>query len=130
MDITRWAAVIVSALILVAAGCGTQPVYNVKDASVVASKADPSLDEVGRAIQRAGAALGWQMKITKPGLILGTLHLRTHVAVVDVNYSVNSYSIVYKDSTNLNYDGTNIHRNYNGWIQNLDKGIRAQLGLL
>lgn len=130
MGITRWAAVVVSALILLAAGCATQPVYNVMDASIVASKADPSLDEVGRAIQRAGASLGWQMKQTKPGHILGTLQLRTHVAVVDVNYTAKSYSIVYKDSTNLNYDGTSIHRNYNGWIQNLDKGIRAQLSLL
>jgi hypothetical protein len=33
------------------------------------------------------------------------------------------------DSTNLNYDGTNIHRNYNGWITNLDKAIRSQLTL-
>lgn len=130
MNITRWAAVVVSALILVAAGCSTQPVYNVNDAPFVASKADPNLDEVGRAIQRAGASLGWQMRITKPGHILATLALRTHVAVVDVNYSTKSYSVVYKDSTNLGYDGTNIHRNYNGWIQNLDKGIRTQLSLL
>jgi hypothetical protein len=52
------------------------------------------------------------------------------VAVVDINYTVKSYNISYKDSTELNYDGTNIHKNYNGWIQNLDKGIRAQLSNL
>ena len=128
MRITRWAAVIVSALILVAAGCrGAVPVYNVTDATVAASKPNPSLDDVGKAIQRAGATLGWQMKQTKPGHMLGTLYLRKHVAVVDVNYGVTSYSISYKDSTELDYDGGNIHPNYNGWIQNLDKGIKAQL---
>jgi len=50
--------------------------------------------------------------------------------VVDVNYGVKFYSILYKDSTELGYDGQNIHPNYNGWIQNLDKGIRAQLSIL
>jgi len=128
MRITRWAAVIVSALILVAAGCrGAVPVYNVTDATVAASKPNPSLDDVGKAVQRAGATLGWQMKQTKPGHMLGTLNLRKHVAVVDVNYSAQSYSVNYKDSTELDYDGQNIHPNYNGWIQNLDKAIKAQL---
>lgn len=106
------------------------PVYNVTDAPVAASKPNPSLDDVGKAIQRAGVTLGWQMKDTKPGHILGTLYLRKHMAVVDVNYSAKSYSIVYKNSTELNYDGQNIHPNYNGWIENLDKAIRAQLSAL
>ena len=128
MRITRWTAVIVSALILVAAGCrGAVPVYNVTEAPVAASKPNPSLDDVGKAVQRAGATLGWQMKQTKPGHMLGTLNLRKHVAVVDVNYSAQSYSVNYKDSTELDYDGQNIHPNYNGWIQNLDKAIKAQL---
>ena len=131
MRITRWTAVIVSALILVAAGCrGAVPVYNVTEAPVAASKPNPSLDDVGKAIQRAGATLGWQMKQTKPGHMLGTLNLRKHVAVVDVNYSAQSYSVNYKDSTELDYDGQNIHPNYNGWIQNLDKAIKAQLSNL
>jgi len=128
---TRWAAVVASVLILLAVGCrGSVPVYNVTDAPVAASKANPSLDEVSKAIVRAGAALGWQMKETKPGHMLGTLYLRKHVAVVDVDYSVKSYSIRYKDSTELDYNSGNIHPNYNGWIQNLDKGIRAQLSTL
>ena len=128
---TRWAAVVASVLVLLAVGCRAAiPVYNVTDTPVAASKPNPNLDEVGKAIQRAGVALGWQMKETKPGHMLGTLVLRKHVAVVDVNYSVKSYSIRYKDSTELGYDGQNIHPNYNGWIQNLDKGIRAQLSVL
>ena len=38
--------------------------------------------------------------------------------------------ITYKDSINLDAgtDGT-IHKNYNGWIQNLNKGIVTQLSL-
>jgi len=121
----------VSVLLLLAAGCrGNTPVYNVSDAPVSATKANPSLDEVGKAIQRAGAILGWQMRQTKPGHILGTLVVRTHSAVVDVNYSTTTYNIVYKDSTDLKYDGRNIHPQYNTWIQNLDRNIRAQLSTL
>jgi len=127
----KWLAIAASVLVLLAGGCrAPMPVYNVTDAPVAASKPSPSLDEVGKAIQRAGVALGWQMKETKPGHMLATLALRKHEAVVDVNYGVKSYSIRYKDSTELGYDGQNIHPNYNGWIQNLDKGIRAQLSIL
>lgn len=107
-------------------GCRSAAIYNVQASPVVANK-KVTMDDMQKAIVRAGAGLGWQMKAVKPGEILGTLHLRTHVAVVDIRYNTKEYSITYKDSTNLDYDGTNIHKNYNGWIQNLDNGIRVQI---
>ena len=131
MRVTKWVAIVASVLVMFAVGCrGSVPVYNVTNTPVAASKPNPSLDEVGKAIQRAGVQLGWEMKEMKPGYIVGTLNIRKHLAVVDVNYSTRSYSITYKDSTELQYDGKSIHQNYNGWVQNLDKGIRAQLSAL
>lgn len=130
MTSRKLAVVLASILALLIVGCRSAPVYNVSEQSVLSSKSNLTLDDVSMAIVRAGGALGWQMKETKPGHILGTLHLRTHVAIVDVDYSTKSYSITYKDSTNLDYDGTNIHSNYNGWVQNLQKGIQTQLNLL
>jgi len=111
------------------AGCTTvQPIHNVKGSPVETPGGKPaSIAEVEKAILRAGAALGWKMQPVRPGLIAATLNLRTHTAVVDVAYNPRTYDITYKDSVDLNYDGTNIHRNFNGWVQNLDKGIRAQL---
>ncbi|HSS46736.1 MAG TPA: hypothetical protein VLL03_04905 [Burkholderiales bacterium] len=121
--------IIVAGILLVAA-CAT-PVLNVSNAPVqTGSGQKASLDGMGKAITRAGVALGWQMKTVKPGNIVGTLTLRGHTAVVEVTYDTQTYNITYKDSVNLNYDGKNIHRNYNGWIQNLDRGIRAQLSTL
>ena len=38
-----------------------------------------------------------------------------------------TYSILYRDSNNLDYDGVNIHSNYNGWVQRLSAEINAQL---
>lgn len=117
--------------VLLFAACRTSPIYNVSGAQVVTGTGKQvSLDEVGRVITTAGAALSWQMKTVSPGNIVGTLNLRNHTAVVDVTYDTRSYSINYKDSVNLDYNGQKIHSNYNGWIQNLDRDIRAQLGKL
>ena len=83
-----------------------------------------------KAIVRAGGGLGWQLRDNGPDAMIGTLILRTHTAVVDIPYSATQYSITYKDSTNLNYNGTSIHSNYNGWIQNLHKAVNTQLNTL
>jgi hypothetical protein len=119
------ALVVVAALFL--AGCVSQPIMNVSDAPVATNKAKLTQDDVQQAIIRAGARLGWQMKASGPGTLTGTLALRQHVAVVDINNTATSYSIKYKDSTNLDAKDGSIHRNYNGWIQNLDKAIKAEL---
>ena len=52
------------------------------------------------------------------------------MAKVDINYNTKTYSITYKDSSDLDYDGTKIHKNYNGWIQNLDNAIKVQLSAI
>jgi hypothetical protein len=117
---------------LLLAGCrGAAPVYNITSTPVVTNK-PATIDDVQKAISRAGVTLGWHMAPLEPGRMEGVLVLRTHRAVVDIAYDMRMYSIQYKDSSNLNYDpdGKTIHANYNGWIQNLDKAIRAQLSLL
>lgn len=83
--------------------------------------------QVGDAIRRAGAGLGWIMRPVSPGKLEATLRLREHVAVVDIEYDTKTFSIRYKDSQNLNYDGRTIHRNYNSWIRNLERAINAQV---
>ena len=77
-------------------------------------------------IRRAGAGLGWRMEPQGPGLVRGTLNLRTHQAVVDIPYDTQRFSIRYVSSSNLDYDGRVIHRNYNSWVQNLRNAIMAQ----
>ncbi len=110
--------------------CRSAPVYNVNNATVVANVSNVSSAQVRKAIIRAGGGLGWIIKDAGPGKLVGTLNLRKHVAKVDIPYSASSYSIRYKSSANLGYDGTNIHSNYNGWIQNLHKAIQVQLNTL
>jgi hypothetical protein len=55
-----------------------------------------------------------------------TLALRTHVAVTEITYNEQNFSIIYADSTNLGYNGSSIHKNYNGWIENLERAIIRQ----
>lgn len=127
-QIRRIFIILISTLAVVMAGCKSTPVFNVEDQSVITGNSRASMDDVKNAILRAGAGLGWTMRENKPGHITGTLMLRKHMAVVDIKYDTQKYGILYKDSKNLDYDGTNIHKNYNGWIQRLNQAIQAQLG--
>jgi hypothetical protein len=121
----------IGTLLIVAAalaGCSTAPIMNVQDSPVVAASGrNLSQDQVRGAIVRAGAALGWQMKDEGPNMLVGTLQLRTHTAVVEIPYSPRAYSVKYRSSVNLEEKNGSIHKNYNGWIQNLTRGINAQL---
>jgi len=82
-----------------------------------------------KAIITAGSGLGWQMTVAKPGEIVGTLNVRSHQAIVSIPFTTHTYSILYKDSTNLKYNAEKqtIHENYTGWIKRLDDGIRSRL---
>jgi hypothetical protein len=49
---------------------------------------------------------------------------------VDIPYDRRTYSILYRDSVNMNYDGGNIHSNYTGWVQRLNAAINSRLSML
>jgi hypothetical protein len=123
---------ILACMLVALVGCrGAAPIYNVASSPVTSNK-PATAESVQKAIARAGASLGWQMASREPGKMEGILVLRDHRAVVDIAYDAAQYSIQYRDSSNLNYDsgGQTIHNNYNGWIQNLDRAIRAQLSAM
>ncbi len=124
--------ILFACVVLVAAmGCrGGGQIYNVKDAPITtATGKEVTLEQVTKAIVEAGAGLKWSMAVVKPGQIVGTLNIRSHTAIVDIPYNTKTYSIIYKDSTNLKYnaDKQTIHENYTGWIQNLDNAIKGRL---
>jgi hypothetical protein len=108
--------------------CRSAPIYNVNDAPVVvtAGKA-ATAEQVKTAILRAGGRLGWQMTESQPGVVTARISLRGHSATADVKYNAKAYSIVYRESSNLKAESDQIHKNYNGWIENLDREIRNEL---
>ena len=116
-------------------GCKGIPIFNVTEANInTVSGNEPTLEDVTRAIVSAstGSHPAWNMQIIKPGHIVATLHVRSHMAAVDIEYTTKGYSITYKESSNLKYDPTDetIHERYNLWIQRLDSNIRAKVSVL
>lgn len=118
-------------MLLAVASCRNATVYNVES---IAINAPPraSLSDVERAIIRAGASRGWQMRKVAPGHIVAQLPIRTHTAIADVTFTKKEFSIRYKDSSNLKYDASTntIHSNYNSWVRNLQNAILSQTAAL
>ena len=121
----------IAVAVALVAGCRSAPVLNVNEAPVVVTSNKAVTNEAVRdAIVRAGRKLGWQMSEAGAGLVRAHIALRTHTADADVRYTTKTFSIVYRDSTGLDAANGQIHKNYNGWIQNLDREIRSELLLL
>ena len=99
------------------------PVYNAERASFLGRA---GLAERNRQIKRAGAGLGWAMEDIAPGLIRGTLNIRSHQAVVEIPYDQVRFNIRYASRTNLHYDGANIPSDYNNWVRRLEQQIVSQ----
>jgi hypothetical protein len=116
-----------------------------------------SLKEIEEAIFDGSVHRGWEPKKLSDGTIEDTLHIRSHIAVVHVVYTKDSYRIDYADSTNLTTTATSgasryqmaqnesglamikaavnpaakdevrIHKNYYVWTQNLANYINQSL---
>lgn len=89
-----------------------------------------SLPSVKKAILEAGKKRKWVMTEVSPGVIDGFLKNRKHDVQIRINYTAKNYSINYVTSHKLKESNGKIHRNYNRWINNLDKDIQSSLALL
>lgn len=114
------------------AGCRDAVIRNYEEQPIVRYDGSKlSMEKVERAIVLAGRDLGWVMQSAGEGRMVGILELRDHKAVVDIEFDSSSYSIKYKDSSNLLYQPPNkIHRQYNHWVANLVKRINASIELV
>jgi len=106
--------------------CKSTPLYNVHKHKIDHPQ---STQRVYAAIKKAGHRLGWKITRIKPGIARGKLYLRKHAAVINIYYNSRSFSIRYVKSRNLKYNAENktIHKNYNGWIHNLEREIDSRL---
>jgi hypothetical protein len=125
-------ACLLASVFLILVGCSTsQPLHSVDSAVVfTGSGSQPTLEQIRRAIVASVTRKGWTAKNIGSRQIQATLNVRKNIARVVIAYSTRSYSITYKDSHTLAYDGATIHRNYNKWVRNLKILINRQLGSL
>lgn len=69
---------------------------------------------------------GWKIDQATDSTIQASLnHQGKEMATVDIFYSKQKIEIKYKNSINLHYDGTKIHRSYNRWVKNLQTDISS-----
>ncbi|SFC42809.1 hypothetical protein [Pseudoalteromonas denitrificans] len=115
-------------VLFVLTACSTTiPVRNYMDQTIPQyGNSEVSSTLVERSIIKGAISLGWQTKIIKSGLIEATLNIRTHQLVVLISHDEKNYSIEYKDSINLKYNGKKIHRQYVNWVNNLINAINAE----
>ncbi|GAA5215107.1 hypothetical protein ACFSJ3_01490 [Corallincola platygyrae] len=108
-------------------GCKSTPVANLEGEQIPSGLTEA---QFVKAVTEAGHLRGWVIKKESDGHLVGDIQVRSHYAAVDINYSASEYSITYKDSENLKYDGERIHRKYNQWISNLNLDIQKELRML
>jgi hypothetical protein len=70
-------------------------------------------------------AVKWICEKARDGEIVATLFDRSYMVKVTIAYDTEKYQITYKDSANLKYNGSTIHRSYERWVgalkMNIDK---------
>lgn len=119
------------AVLFTLGSCRTAPIYNADKISLKNVETHKlSQKQVEGAILKSCEALRWRAKVSKPGVISAIYQGRGYMAVVEIPYDSQQFSIIYKESENLNENGGMIHKNYNVWVQNLEQRIRTEIAML
>ena len=106
----------------------TQPVYNVQNMTAFTGNGQPTTQQhVHDAIVAGATAKGWQVRDEAPGHIVAQIFVRSHMAEVDITFDDKAYSVNYRNSSNLLYNGAQIHRNYNKWVKFMIERINVAL---
>ena len=103
----------------------------------VGTRANMTPVEVRDAITRAGNTNKWTVQDaggSGESRLEASLVVRNkHKIVVDIPYTADKYSLLYKNSNNMNYaacDGERyIHPNYNVWVNRFNQEIQKELSI-
>ncbi|MDR1921817.1 MAG: hypothetical protein LBS31_08790 [Candidatus Adiutrix sp.] len=126
------AALLLVALVLTLglSACRQAPLRNLSNLPAAnAYGATLKAEQVKAAILAGCKDKGWVARELRPGALTATLAVRRHMAEVEIPYSGSNYSIIYKSSSNLDYNPAkdSIHNQYNNWVEYLRQAINARL---
>lgn len=125
---SRQERVLIIGVVLILFSACTAPLYEIKETPIeTGTEQSISLAQIETAIITAGEGIGWKMKTSKPGEVTGTYRESKYTAAVKIPFSSENYSIFYKSSKNLKYNGAEIHRRYNTLVQNLSTAIGREV---
>jgi hypothetical protein len=102
-----------------------EPLYSVVDTRFSNGPLD-DLSGVAKDIRRAATMLGWIVEDREPTEILATNRKGQHAGIVTIRFDTAKFSINYRNSTRLDYDGDNIHKLYNRWVADLERAIQQE----
>ena len=109
-------------VVTVLAACSAT-VQNFSNQPFPADVAKLSMAEIEETIIETASTREWVVQREGEGQLTATYAPRSHSAKVAISFNQKQYSIIYVDSSNLQYNGTTIHRNYNRWVNNLRQDI-------
>lgn len=120
-------------LALIALPFEAQAAKELVDPDPVAVPKGLSMDTVSTDIKRALIGRGWIVSHEAPGQIDATLHLRSHVARVAIEFDATAVRLRYVSSDNLDYREKKgkryIHKNYLSWVGNVLSDLSKNLQL-
>lgn len=109
-----------------------KPIENIVDVAVP-EKTDGgslSLEQIRNAIVAGCKYKRWTPVVDEEGKVSCSILVRArHYAEVDIPFTESSFSIMYKDSRELDYNEAKqrIHRNYNKWVIMLSETVQHEL---
>jgi hypothetical protein len=120
-------ATIAAGLATAAPARANDPVANFENRPVAALQGTRlSQAQVRDAIVAGASARNWKVNYVAAGLLVAQLKVAgRHLVEVDIRYGPQYYSVLYRDSINMNYrtaDAT-IHPSYNRWTRELVESI-------
>jgi hypothetical protein len=123
----KFLTVVLSVLVVAAAAQARSAAMLKYEDVIVESDKPLTTEQVKKVILTAASQRRWTASERDKNRIRLSYSRGKHSAVIDVVYSAKKYSIVYVDSSNLNFEGGSIHPTYNSWVKSLKEGI--DLGL-
>jgi len=117
-------------VILVLAGCRSgAPIENISTTIPSTISNDMTIKKMERIITHSALSRGWTVSQKSPGVLDARLKSRGHEVDIVITYNKSSYTITYKNSTNMHYnhEENSIHPKYNHWVSNLSRDIEKRI---
>jgi hypothetical protein len=118
-------AIVIGIAALIGAGCRTEAVRNVR--APMNAPGDASMADLAQDLTLGGERCGWRVRDAGPGRLRAEKIVGQHRAVSEIAYDQAGYNVTLLQADNLLYDGGQVHKAYNDWVEQLQKCISDEM---